>query len=115
MEDTSFGRAYEDLLERFGADYKKVKDAYPEAEKIRHFFDAGTFRSRDLPNFQIFDWEGLCGRLRSSSYAPTESHANYAPMIAELRNIFDAHQQNGTVRMEYFARVYFGKLDRTGA
>lgn len=110
MEDTPFAMEYEQLLERFGINYKTVKDAYPETEKIRHFFEAGTFQSRDLPNHQVFDWEGLRGRLRSSSYAPTESHANYAPMMAELRRIFDAHQQNGSVRMEYFARIYFGKL-----
>ena len=91
-------------------DYKKVKDSYPEAEKIRHFFDAGTFQSCDLPNQQVLDWEGLRGRLRSSSYAPTAGHADYQPMMAELGRIFDAHRQNGTVRMEYFARIYFGKL-----
>ncbi len=110
MEETPFAREYELLLERFGVDYKKVKDSYPETEKIRHFFEAGTFQSRDLPNQQVLDWEGLCGRLHSSSYAPTESHANYTPMMAELRRIFDAHQQNRTVCMEYFARIYFGRL-----
>jgi hypothetical protein len=31
-------------------------------------------------------------------------------MMAELRRIFDANQQNGFVSMDYFARVYFGKL-----
>jgi ubiquinone/menaquinone biosynthesis C-methylase UbiE len=110
MEETPFAREYEHLLERFGVDYKKVKDAYPEANKIRNFFDAGTFQSRDLPNQQILDWDGLRGRLRSSSYAPTEKHENYAAMMAELQRIFDAYQQSGSVRMEYFARVYFGKL-----
>jgi SAM-dependent methyltransferase len=112
MEETPFAREYEQLLECFGIDYKNVKDAYPETERIRNFFDAGTFQARDLPNHQDFDWEGLCGRLRSSSYAPTEFHANYAPMMTDLRRIFDAHQKNGNVRMEYFARIYFGKLSR---
>ena len=110
MEETPFAREYEHLLECFGVDYKKVKDAYPEANKIRNFFDAGTFQSRDLPNQQILDWDGLRGRLRSSSYAPTEDRETYAPMMAELQRIFDAYQQNGSVRTEYFARVYFGKL-----
>jgi SAM-dependent methyltransferase len=110
MEETPFAREYEHLLERFGVDYKMVKDAYPEANKIRDFFDAGTFQSRDLPNQQILDWDGLGGRLRSSSYAPTEDRESYTPMMAELQRIFDAYQQNGSVRMEYFARVYFGKL-----
>ena len=110
MAETAFAKEYETLLQRFGIDYKKVKSAYPGADKIRHFFDAGSFQSRDLPNHQVLDWDGLRGRLRSSSYAPTETHANYEPMMAELRRIFDTYQQNGTVRMEYFARIYFGKL-----
>jgi len=110
MDETPFAREYEHLLERFGIDYKSVKDAYPESEGMRHFFDAGTFQTRDLPNYQDFDWKGLRGRLLSSSYAPAKDHANYVPMIVELRRIFDAYQQNGIVRMEYFARVYFGKL-----
>jgi len=110
MEDTPFARDYEGVLERFGIDYKKVKDSYPESDHIRQFFDAGTFQSRDLENHQVFDWAGARGRLRSSSFTPTEDHPNYAPMMAELRKIFEAHQQNGNVRMEYFARIYFGKL-----
>jgi ubiquinone/menaquinone biosynthesis C-methylase UbiE len=112
MEETPFAHEYEEVLVGFGIDYKSVKDTYPETEKMRSFFDAGTFQTSDLPNHQDFDWQGLCGRLRSSSYAPTEDHANYAPMIAELRRVFDKYQRNGIVRMEYFARVYFGKLDR---
>jgi ubiquinone/menaquinone biosynthesis C-methylase UbiE len=110
MEETPFAREYEDVLVRFGIGYKSVKDNYPEVERMRKFFDAGTFQTRDLSNHQDFDWEGLRGRLRSSSYAPTENHPNYAPMIGELRRIFDTYQQNGAVRMDYFARVYFGKL-----
>jgi SAM-dependent methyltransferase len=110
MEETPFAREYEDLLVRFGVDYKSVKDTYPETEKMRGFFEVRTFKTRDLPNHQDFDWDGLCGRLRSSSYAPTENHRNYAPMMAELRRILDRYCQNGLVRMRYFARVYFGKL-----
>jgi SAM-dependent methyltransferase len=112
MHETPFAREYEHLLERFGNDYKSVKDSYPEAETIRPFFAADTFAFRDLPNRQLLDWNGLRGRLRSSSYAPAEGQANYAPMMTELQRIFDEYQQNGTVRMEYFAHVYFGKLNR---
>jgi ubiquinone/menaquinone biosynthesis C-methylase UbiE len=110
MDETPFAREYEDVLVRFGIDYEAVKDSYPETEKMRNFSDAGTFQTHDLPNHQDFDWEGLRGRLRSSSYAPAENHPNHAPMIEELRRMFDAYQRNGAVRMEYFARVYFGKL-----
>lgn len=108
MEEAPFTRDYENILERFGSDYKKVKDSYPEADRIRSFLS--TFQQRDLPNHQILDWESLCGRLRSSSFTPTEGHANFAPMMAELRKLFDAYQQDGQVRMDYFTRVYYGQL-----
>ena len=111
-EEVSFMHAYEDLLERFGTDYKKVKDAYPEAERIRSFLS--TFSERDLPNHQLLDWEGVSGRLRSSSFTPTEGHPNFAPMMQALRKIYDAHQQDGQVRMDYFTRIYYGRVKAAG-
>jgi len=91
MEEAPFTRAYEAILERFGIDYKNVKDSYPEADRIQGFLS--TFTQRDLPNHQILDWDSLRGRLRSSSFTPAEGHPNFAPMIDELRKLFDAHQQ----------------------
>jgi hypothetical protein len=111
MEETQFGRNYEDLLVRFGTDYTRVKDAYPEFDHIRSFFGENTFVERDLPNDQLFDWDGLRGRLRSSSYAPTEGHPNFAPMMAELERIYRASAENGVVRMQYFTRIYSGRLE----
>jgi SAM-dependent methyltransferase len=122
--ETSFGRAYEDLLVRYGMDYKAVREAYPEAAQMRDFLAdpreekavAGlphskeNFRRVELPNFQEFDFEGLAGRLRSSSYAPREGHAKYEPMMDALRKLFDANQKFGRVRMEYTTQIYFGRL-----
>jgi hypothetical protein len=28
-----------------------------------------------------------------------------------LRQLFDAHQKSGSVRMEYTTQIYFGRLD----
>jgi len=108
MEEAPFTRAYENILERFGIDYKSVKDSYPEANRIREFLS--NFSQRDLPNHQILDWDSLRGRLRSSSFSPTEGHPNYAPMMEELRKLFDTYQRDGQVRMDYFTRVYYGQL-----
>jgi SAM-dependent methyltransferase len=108
MEEASFTRAYENILERFGIDYKSVKDSYPEADRIREFLT--NFSQRDLPNYQILDWDSLRGRLRSSSFSPTEGHPDYTPMMEELRKLFDAYQQDGQVRMDYFTRVYYGHV-----
>ena len=114
MEEAQLTREYEGLLERFGIDYKRVKNAYPESKDISSFFAGDVFCARDLPNNQTLDWEGFRGRLRSSSFAPMEGHPNYAPMMAELERIFRAHQRGGFVRMEYFTRIYFGQLRADG-
>ncbi len=112
--EDGFAQAYEDLLQRFGTDYSRVKDSYPQVEHMREFFGHDKFLTRELPNFQIFDREGLRGRLRSSSYAPSEGHPNFAPMIAALDNLFDAHQQDGKVRMEFSTWIYLGQLNPDG-
>jgi len=108
--ETPFGRGYEDLLLRYGTDYEKVKDAYPQAQDLESFFGGRNFLQRELENFQEFDFDGLAGRLRSSSYAPREEHANYDPMMAALRGLFEAHQMSGRVRMEYTTQIYLGRL-----
>src|SRR5262249_37122697 len=109
--ETAFGRAYEDLLVRYGTDYTEVKDAYPETHDMENFFGAGNFQRHELPNSQDFDFAGLAGRVRSSSYAPKEGHTTYEPMMAALQMLFDANQKFGRVCMEYTTQIYFGRLD----
>lgn len=111
LDETAFLREYEALLNRFGTDYAKVSESYPRAEQMLEFYGANEFTSHSLPNFQEFDFDGLSGRLRSSSYAPTPGHPQFEPMMRELRRLFDAHHQGGVVRMDYRTRVYAGKLD----
>ena len=117
FDETAFQREYEALLLRFGTDYARVSESYPRAEQMLEFFGANDFTSHSLPHFQEFDFDGLSGRLRSSSYAPPPGHPQFEPMMNELRKLFDAHHQRGVVRMEYRTRVYAGKLDydRTSA
>jgi SAM-dependent methyltransferase len=111
MDEKKFTAAYEGILERFGIEYRKVKNAYPESSKISQFFEGGSFHTAELPSHQTLDWESLCGRLRSSSFAPTETHPNYRPMMDALLKIFLDYEEHGRVRLEYFARIYFGTLD----
>jgi SAM-dependent methyltransferase len=107
---TGFAVSYEDLLVRFGTDYTHVKDSYPETKDIRDFFGHENFLTHELPNFQHFDLESLRGRLRSSSYVPTEGDPNFAPMMAALDTLFAAHQHDGRVLMEFSTWVHVGQL-----
>jgi SAM-dependent methyltransferase len=114
MDEARLAREYEDLLVRYGIEYARVKDAYPERKSLQEFFRSENVGERDLPNFQELDHEGFRGRLMSSSYAPMLGHANFDPMMAGLEKIFRAHERNGIVRMEYFTRIYFGQLKAGG-
>jgi len=109
---TSFARAYHRLVRRWSPDYERVDLDNLTDEMITDFFGPGGFRLRTLENRQVFDLRGLEGRLMSSSYAPEPGHPNHGPMLAELREAFDAHNVNGTVTFDYATALYVGRLLR---
>lgn len=78
---------------------------------MRDFFGAGHCSSRMVPNFQEFDFDGIAGRLRSSSFIPAADAPNYASMTEELQRIFAEYNQADRVRMEYSTHIYFGHLE----
>jgi SAM-dependent methyltransferase len=111
LSTTGFAVSYEELLVRFGTDYARVKDSYPQAEDIRAFFGHEKFLTHQLPNFQQFNLESLRGRLRSSSYVPTDGDPNFVPMMAALDGLFSTHEENGRVLMEFSTWVHAGQLN----
>jgi ubiquinone/menaquinone biosynthesis C-methylase UbiE len=110
-DTTPFLHDYESLLRKFGTDYASVKESYPSEQHMRDFFGPNAYASRTLPNFQEFDFEGVAGRLRSSSFIPAADHPNFAPMMEELQRIFTEYNQEDRVRLEYSTRIYFGHLE----
>jgi SAM-dependent methyltransferase len=108
-DSTPFLREYEHLLLAYGTDYREVRHERTTAE-IADFFSPSPFRSSTLEMRQEVDYAGLEGRLLSSSYTPMPDHKNYEPMLRELRRIFDAHQDNGSVSLDYNTLVYYGRL-----
>jgi SAM-dependent methyltransferase len=111
LDSTPFLREYEEMLLRFAAeDYRKVSAGWAEEEAIARFFAPSRFEVAGLEYRQVFGFDGLRGRLLSSSYAPATGHPQHEPMIAELQRIFDAHQEGGEVAFEYDTQVYWGLL-----
>jgi len=108
-DTTPFLRAYEKLLLDFGTDYEDVRHERT-TDAIGEFFAPSPFQLRVFDSKQEFDFDGLRGRLLSSSYAPAAGHPMHEPMLRELRRIFDAYQENGKVSFDYDTRVYYGRL-----
>lgn len=111
VETKPFPAAYERLLRDFSADYEQVNHRrFNDGEAVREFLGSRAWL-KNFPNAQQFDFDGLKGRLLSSSYAPEAGQPRHDDMIAALKRIFEAHQTNGRVEFEYATHVYYGQLD----
>lgn len=111
LDATPFLQAYEELLLRHGTDYASVRHENVGKEELSSFFTGGRYVTHTLANEQRFDYEGLKGRLLSSSYAPAEGQPGHDPMIEELASIFACHQANGEVCFEYDTQVHFAPIN----
>lgn len=108
---TPFLRAYEQLLHTYSPDYAQVDHKQVDSDVIQAAFPALAFKTRSFDNQQRFDFDGVKGRLLSSSYAPEAGHPNHEPMLAELAAIFEQHQTHGEIVFEYDTRVNYGQLE----
>lgn len=109
-DTTPFLVAYENLMQEFGTDYKEVNHRRTDKPELIRSFYGSEPRFKNFYYVQQFDFEGLKGRVLSSSYAPEAGHPKHEPMLAALRRIFEAHQQGGRVAFEYDTHVYYGHL-----
>ena len=110
LDTTPFLNAYETLLQDFATDYQQVDHKRIDAAVLKQFFGGDHFQTRTFPNSQSFDFEGLRGRLLSSSYAPAAGHPRHAPMLLELVRLFHDHADGGQVQFDYNTELFFGRL-----
>ena len=108
LDSTPFLQAFEQLLITFGTDYTKVRHENVNTAALGAFFRS-AYATHTFAYEQRFDFEGLKGRLLSSSYAPAAGQPGHDEMIAELRRIFDVYQESGQVCFEYDTRVHLGR------
>lgn len=108
--DTPFLAAYEKLLLRHGTDYQKVDHRNITESVLGEFFAPHPFAIEVFENSQQLDWDGIRGRLLSSSYVPPEGHPDFEQMMREFRNLFLEFESDGSVAIEYATRLYYGHL-----
>lgn len=109
-EGTPFLEDYERMLIEYSTDYCEVSVKYADEVTLEKFFGALGFRAKSFTNTQVFDFEGLRGRLTSSSYTPEPGHPNFEPMMRELAAVFDRHQRDGIISFDYDTKVFYGQL-----
>lgn len=106
LDTTPFLREYEQLLLEFATDYEKVRHENVTKEKIEKLFER-KFSERVFPNKQVFDFNGLKGRLLSSSYMPAETDTAADAVISELQRLFAKYAENDKIEVLYDTRVFY--------
>lgn len=106
---TDVMRAIEEVIDRHAADRdRSIREG--GRSRIAGFFAPTQVQTAEFPNHQEFDFDGVKGRVFSCSYIPNENDPRSAPMVEELKRVFDRYQNGGVVRFEYRTEVYWGKL-----
>jgi ubiquinone/menaquinone biosynthesis C-methylase UbiE len=107
---TPFLEGLEHLLLNYGIDYSEVNHKNISEEDLQSFFKENTMEKSVFKMQQLFDFEGLRGRIMSSSYSPMPEHPNYEPMMEGLRKLFNRYEKNGKVPYIYDTELYLGEI-----
>ncbi|MFX1326660.1 MAG: class I SAM-dependent methyltransferase [Promethearchaeota archaeon] len=109
--NNKFLEEYELLLLKYGTDYKAIEKKKLDYDKFFGEDKSKISYSKEIfYNVQIFDFEGLKGRLLSTSYIPLDEHSNYEKMILDLKRLFNKYEINGYIQFEYDTEVFYGQL-----
>ena len=95
------GERFADLQRDAGED---VPDQVLRCQADNHRGDARR-------NQQRLDFDGLRGRMLSSSYIP-KSGERYEAMMQALPRLFSAYAVDDRVILEYDTKIYYGHLVR---
>jgi SAM-dependent methyltransferase len=109
LDSTPFLAGYEALLERWAPEYEAVRSLYGARDALEVLFGPAGWREACFEHEQRFEWEGLRGRVLSSSYTPPAGHPDRPGMLEDLRALFERHASRGEVRFEYDTHVYLGE------
>jgi hypothetical protein len=109
LDTTPFLVEYEQFIVRFSNDYKVVRHGNITDAAIAEFF-GNSYASATFSNLQEFDFEGLRGRLLSSSYIPTVSDPIYEEMMKQLERLFAKHAKNGKIKVFYDTNVFYSHV-----
>lgn len=109
LDTTPFLADYEHFLLKYASDYTKVRHENINRVRLRDFFHKDC-TAKTFHNSQVFDFDGLKGRMLSSSYMPCEADQIFDEMIKELQALFAKHVENGRIRVLYDTNVYISQV-----
>jgi len=107
-----FMEAYERLVSEYAVRPRFRRTAKEKVGELGLSNFLGKYKTKIFSNSQVLDFEGLAGRLLSSSYVPLPGESGYGSMLEGLRKLFDSYQEGGAVHLEYDTETYYAQLRR---
>lgn len=109
IDATEFLKEYEALIKEYATDYSKVDHRRMDDDIISQFYGK-QLHIETFPNKQVLDFDGLYGRLASSSYVPAPDDPTMQEMKRKLYDLFNRHQQERKVELLYETKLYIASL-----
>lgn len=106
---SAFMQSYEAAMQLL-KEYDEVNRTQRDRGAVARLFGEQTFETLEYTHQQTFDWEGLRGRVLSSSYVPKPGAPGHEQLLSEVRRAYDAHQRDGKVQFDYVTRLHVGRL-----
>jgi SAM-dependent methyltransferase len=106
-----FMQAYTDLVLDYSPGWTETlrRDQPGSSLDLPGFF-GGVYHRAAFSIHQFLDWNGLRGRTLSIAHVPQPGDPVHQPMLTRLRDIFERHQNNGQVAIQYETELYYGHL-----
>ena len=108
-DTTPFLVGYEAALNKYCPDYAKISATHAAEQEIEAFFAPDEVTKRSFPNHQELDWDGVRGRMMSSSYVP-KSGPSHDALLGEVETLFQQEAKAGTVEVRYQTVLFSGQL-----
>ncbi|NPE09605.1 MAG: class I SAM-dependent methyltransferase [Asgard group archaeon] len=109
IERSPFMIDYDRMLVKYCIEYEGIAKQYINLKMAKDFFGTTEVTRFVCNNYQIFNFDGLKGRLLSSSYTLKEHEDGYQLLMDKLEALFEKHQENDQVQFLYLTEMFYGK------
>jgi SAM-dependent methyltransferase len=107
---TQMQQNYEGLLRNYVSDYENLVHTRIEDDSIDEFLDGSSIEIYSFANQQVLDFDGLLGRMKSSSYVPVSDVDTFSRMVNDLKTLFEKNQRDGKIYFDYETKLYIGTM-----
>jgi SAM-dependent methyltransferase len=111
LHTEAIGQDLSTLLQQTNPVYRwRLHPELADQELVSPLFRTGSYIVKTFENHQVYDFEGLKGRVLSAGSAPEAGHPRFTEMIEALSALFQTHQVDGTITIEQETRMCYGQI-----